>query len=73
MALAQERAEESERLSLRELDAECTARQKSERTTEGVRGELAAARSEARAKLDAQAAALTDRLAAAEQAELAAA
>ncbi|SOZ19447.1 Putative KfrA protein (fragment) (plasmid) [Cupriavidus taiwanensis] len=79
MALAQERAEASERRSLRELDAERTARQKSERTAEELRGELVAARSEARdaavaqaevrAKLEAQAAALADRLTTAEQAQ----
>jgi len=79
VTLAQERAEASERRSLRELDQERTARQKSERTAEDLRGELAAARSEARdaavaraegrAKLEAQAAALVDRLAVAEQAQ----
>jgi hypothetical protein len=72
VTLAQERAEASERRSLRELDAERTARQKSERTAEELRGELVAARSEARdaavaqaevrARLEAQAAALTERL-----------
>ncbi len=45
MVIAQERAEASERRALRELDQECTARQKSERTSEELRGELAAARS----------------------------
>ncbi|MCY1264929.1 hypothetical protein D9M68_226560 [compost metagenome] len=67
--------------SLRELDAERTARQKSERTAEELRGELVAARSEARdaavaqaevrARLEAQVAgsALADRLASAEQAQ----
>ncbi|WP_011296091.1 DNA-binding protein [Cupriavidus necator] len=79
VTLAQERAEASERRSLRELDQERTARQKSERTAEDLRAELAAARSEARdaavaqaesrAKLEAQAAALADRLAATEQAQ----
>lgn len=79
MTLAQERAEASERRSLRELDAERSARQQSERTAEALRGELVAARSEARdaavaqaevrARLEAQAAALTDRLAGAEQAQ----
>ncbi|KWR90858.1 hypothetical protein RM96_07370 [Cupriavidus sp. IDO] len=73
VTLAQERAEASERRSLRELDQERTARQKSERAAEDLRGELVAARSEARdaavaqaegrAKLEAQAAALADRLA----------
>ncbi|AEI82196.1 hypothetical protein CNE_BB1p07790 (plasmid) [Cupriavidus necator N-1] len=68
VTLAQERAEASERRSLRELGQERTARQKSERTAEDLRGELAAARHEARdaavaqvegrAKLEAQAAAL---------------
>uniref|UniRef100_UPI003F49066D DNA-binding protein n=1 Tax=Cupriavidus taiwanensis TaxID=164546 RepID=UPI003F49066D len=77
--LAQERAEASERRALRELDAERTARQQSERTADALRGELVAARSEARdaavaqaevrARLEAQAAALADRLAAAEQAQ----
>ncbi|KAI3611542.1 hypothetical protein D8I24_0137 (plasmid) [Cupriavidus necator H850] len=79
VTLAQERAEASERRSLRELDAERTARQRSDRTAEALRGELAAARSEARdaavaqaevrARLEAQAAALTERLASAEQAQ----
>ncbi|WP_316149589.1 DNA-binding protein [Cupriavidus sp. BIC8F] len=79
VAIAQERAEASERRALRELDQERTARQKSERTAEELRGELAAARSEARdaavaqaevrARLEAQATALGDRLAAAEQAQ----
>ncbi|WP_316157557.1 DNA-binding protein [Cupriavidus sp. BIC8F] len=79
VTLAQERAEASERRALRELDAERTARQQSERTAEALRGELVAARSEARdaavaqaevrARLEAQAAALADRLAAAEQAQ----
>lgn len=79
VTLAQERAEASERRSLRELDAERTARQQSERTAEALRGELVAARSEARdaavaqaevrARLEAQAATLADRLAAAEQAQ----
>ncbi|WP_367395156.1 DNA-binding protein [Cupriavidus sp. Agwp_2] len=79
VTLAQERAEASERRSLRELDAERTARQQSERTAEALRGELVAARSEARdaavaqaevrARLEAQAAALADRLASAEQAQ----
>ncbi|MGY2492393.1 DNA-binding protein [Cupriavidus sp. CP313] len=77
VTLAQERAEASERRSLRELDAERTARQKSDRTAEALRGELVAARSEARdaavaqaevrARLEAQGAALADRLASAEQ------
>ncbi|WP_051975006.1 DNA-binding protein [Cupriavidus necator] len=79
VTLAQKRAEASERRSLRELDAERTARQQSDRTAEALRGELVAARSEARdaaegqaegrARLEAQAAALTDRLATAEQAQ----
>ncbi len=79
MTLAQERAEASERRSLRELDAERTARQQSDRTAEALRGELVAARSEARdaavaqaearARFEAQAAALADRLASAEQAQ----
>jgi len=79
VTLAQERAEASERRALRELDAERTARQQSERTAEALRGELVAARSEARdaavaqaevrARLEAQAAALADRLASAEQAQ----
>ncbi|MBF6989163.1 DNA-binding protein [Cupriavidus sp. IK-TO18] len=79
VTLAQDRAEASERRALRELDAERTARQQSERTAEALRGELVAARSEARdaavaqaevrARLEAQAAALADRLAAAEQAQ----
>ncbi|MGY2492720.1 DNA-binding protein, partial [Cupriavidus sp. CP313] len=79
VTLAQERAEASERRSLRELDAERTARQKSERTADDLRGELVAARSEARdaavaqaevrARLEAQAAALADRLASAQQAQ----
>jgi chromosome segregation ATPase len=79
VTLAQERAEASERRSLRELDAERTARQKSDRTAEALRGELVAARHEARdaavaqaevrARLEAQAAALADRLASAEQAQ----
>ncbi|WP_042885501.1 DNA-binding protein [Cupriavidus necator] len=79
VTLAQERAEASERRSLRELDAERTARQQSDRTAEALRGELVAARSEARdaavaqaevrARLEAQAAALADRLASAEQAQ----
>ncbi|AGW90307.1 DNA-binding protein [Cupriavidus sp. DF5525] len=79
VTLAQERAEASERRALRELDAERTARQQSERTAEALRGELVAARSEARdaavaqaevrARLEAQAAALADRLAGAEQAQ----
>ncbi len=79
VTLAQERAEATERRALRELDAERTARQQSERTAEALRGELVAARSEARdaavaqaevrARLEAQAAALADRLAAAEQAQ----
>ncbi|MFC4522397.1 DNA-binding protein [Cupriavidus pinatubonensis] len=79
VTLAQERAEASERRSLRELDQERTARQKSERTAEDLRGELAVARSEARdaavaqaearAKLEAQAVALAERLAATEQAQ----
>ncbi|WP_439672942.1 DNA-binding protein (plasmid) [Cupriavidus necator] len=77
VTLAQERAEASERRSLRELDAERTARQQSERTAEALRGELVAARGEARdaavaqaevrARLEAQVAALADRLASAEQ------
>ncbi|CAN7761641.1 DNA-binding protein [Cupriavidus necator] len=79
VTLAQERAEATERRALRELDAERTARQQSERTAEALRGELVAARSEARdaavaqaevrARLEAQAAALADRLASAEQAQ----
>ncbi|MDK3022635.1 DNA-binding protein [Cupriavidus taiwanensis] len=79
VALAQERAEASERRSLRELDAERTARQQSDRTAEALRGELVAARSEARdaavaqaevrARLEAQAATLADRLASTEQAQ----
>ncbi|QUN32397.1 DNA-binding protein (plasmid) [Cupriavidus sp. KK10] len=79
VTLAQERAEASERRALRELDAERTARQQSERTAEALRGELVAARSEARdaavaqaevrARLEVQAAALADRLASAEQAQ----
>ncbi|WP_454743484.1 DNA-binding protein [Cupriavidus necator] len=79
VTLAQERAEASERRSLRELDAERTARQQSERTAEALRGELVAARSEARdaavaraevrARLEAKAVALADRLASAEQAQ----
>jgi len=79
VTLAQERAEASERRSLRELDQERTARQKSERAAEDLRGELVAARheardaavaqAEARARLEAQAAALTDRLAAADALE----
>ncbi|WP_434035088.1 DNA-binding protein [Cupriavidus sp. a3] len=79
VTLAQERAEASERRALRELDVERTARQQSERTAEALRGELVAARSEARdaavaqaevrARLEAQAAALTERLAGAEQAQ----
>ncbi len=79
VTLAQERAEASERRALRELDAERTARQQSERTTDALRGELVAARSaardaavaqaEVRARLEAQAAALADRLASAEQAQ----
>lgn len=79
VTLAQERAEASERRSLRELDAERTARQQSDRTAEALRGELVAARSEARdaavaqaearARLEAQAAAVADRLASAEQAQ----
>lgn len=79
VTLAQQRAEASERRSLRELDAERTARQKSGRTAEELRGELVAARSEARdaavaqaesrAKLEAQVEELTDRLASAEQAQ----
>ena len=50
VTLAQERAEAIERRALRKLDAERTARQKSERTAEELRGELVAARSEARPK-----------------------
>ncbi|QYY33170.1 MULTISPECIES: DNA-binding protein [Cupriavidus] len=79
VVIAQERAEASERRALRELDQERTARQKSDRTAEELRGELAAARSEARdaavsqaevrARLEAQVVALTDRLSAAEQAQ----
>ncbi|KAI3597506.1 hypothetical protein D8I24_6655 (plasmid) [Cupriavidus necator H850] len=79
VTLAQERAEASERRSQRELDAERTARQKSDRTAEELRGDLVAARSEAgdaaealaevRARLEAQVAALADRLANAEQAQ----
>ncbi|WP_444633863.1 DNA-binding protein [Cupriavidus oxalaticus] len=79
VTLAQERAEASERRALRELDAERTARQQSERTAEALRGELMAARTEARdaavaqaegrARLEAQVAALTDRLASADQAQ----
>uniref|UniRef100_UPI003FA48550 DNA-binding protein n=1 Tax=Cupriavidus necator TaxID=106590 RepID=UPI003FA48550 len=69
VTLAQERAEASERRALRELDAERTARQQSERTAEALCGELVAARSEVRARLEAQAAALADRLASAEQAQ----
>ncbi|WP_042876640.1 DNA-binding protein [Cupriavidus necator] len=79
VTLAQERAEASERRSLRELDQERTARQKSEHTAEDLRAELAVARSEARdaavaqaegrAKLEAQAVALAERLAVAEQAQ----
>ncbi|CAG9177070.1 DNA-binding protein [Cupriavidus pinatubonensis] len=79
VVIAQERAEASERRALRELDQERTARQKSDRTSEELRGELAAARSEARdaavsqaevrARLEAQVVALTDRLSAAEQAQ----
>lgn len=77
--LAQERAEATERRSLRQLDHERTARQKSERTAEELRSTLAAARSEARdaavahaearARLEAQVAAQAERLAAAGQAE----
>ncbi|MBP0624023.1 DNA-binding protein [Cupriavidus consociatus] len=72
VTLAQERAEASERRSLRELDVERTARQQSDRTAEALRGELVAARSEARdaavaqaevrARLEAQSAALTEQL-----------
>ncbi|MFC4523834.1 MULTISPECIES: DNA-binding protein [Cupriavidus] len=79
VTLAQERAEASERRALRELDAERTARQQSERIAEALRGELGVARSEARdaavaqaevrARLEAQTATLSDRLAAAEQAQ----
>ncbi|WP_454754568.1 DNA-binding protein [Cupriavidus necator] len=79
VTLAQERAEASERRALRELDQERTARQKSERTADDLRAELAVARSEARdaavaqaearAKLEAQAVALAERLAATEQAQ----
>ncbi|AQV94100.1 KfrA protein [Cupriavidus necator] len=79
VTLAQERAEASERRSLRELDAERTARQQSERTAEALRGQLVAVRSEARdaavaqaevrARLEAQSAALADRLASVEQAQ----
>jgi chromosome segregation ATPase len=79
VTLAQERAEASERRSLRELDAERTARQKIDRTVEDLRGELVAARSEARdapvaqgearARLEGQVAALADRVATAEEAQ----
>ncbi|WP_407935363.1 coiled-coil domain-containing protein, partial [Cupriavidus alkaliphilus] len=83
VVIAQERAEASERRALRELDTERTARQKSERAAEELRGELVAARheahdaavahAEARARLETQAAALTEqfttRLAAADAAE----
>ncbi|EON18770.1 KfrA protein [Cupriavidus sp. GA3-3] len=79
VTLAQERTEASERRALRELDVERTARQQSERTAEALRGELVAARSEARdaavaqaearARLEAQATTLADRLASAEQAQ----
>lgn len=55
VAIAQERAEASERRALREHDQEHTARQKSERTAEELRGELAVARSEARDAAVAQA------------------
>ncbi|BDB29504.1 hypothetical protein CTP10_R69190 (plasmid) [Cupriavidus sp. P-10] len=48
LTLAQQRAEASERRSLRELDAERTARQQSKRTAEALRGELVGARGEAR-------------------------
>lgn len=73
VVIAQERAEASERRALRELDAERTARQQSDRTAEALRGELAAARheardaavaqAEARARLETQVAALTEQLA----------
>lgn len=79
VAIAQERAEVSERRALREIDQERTARQKSERAIEDLRAELAQAHSEARdaavaeterrIRLEAQAVALADRLAAAEQAQ----
>ncbi|AEI82069.1 hypothetical protein CNE_BB1p06490 (plasmid) [Cupriavidus necator N-1] len=72
VVIAQERAEASERRALRELDAERTARQQSERLVEALRGELAAARAEARdaavaqaearARLETQVAALTEQL-----------
>ncbi|MDX6007213.1 DNA-binding protein [Cupriavidus necator] len=68
VTLAQERAEASERRSLREPDAGRTARQQSERTAEALRGELLAARSEARDAAVAQAE-VRARLAAAEEAQ----
>lgn len=46
VTLAQERAETSERHSLRELDQDCAARKKSQRMAENLRTELAAARYE---------------------------
>ncbi|KAI3603237.1 hypothetical protein D8I24_3060 (plasmid) [Cupriavidus necator H850] len=55
VTIAQERADASERRALRGLDAERTARQKSERAAEELRGELAAARQEARDSAVAQA------------------
>lgn len=77
--IAQERAEASERRALRELDQERTARQKGERLVDELRAELAQARNEAReaavshadarARLEAKAAAQAERLEASDLAQ----